>query len=87
MELITENSSIFNPISDIVDDDIFNKLKNLGLLNEKLLRDYEIRLKYQDYRRKKISSSIAIDRLKSDYPYLQYDTIRKIIYSTVHKCA
>lgn len=86
MEILIESNEVLNPISHLVNDELFIKLKELGLLNEKLLRDFEIKRKYQMYRKQKISASVAIDYLQEEYPYLQYDTIRKIVYSNIYKC-
>lgn len=85
MEILIETNEVLNPISHLVNDDLFIKLKKLGLLNEKLLRDFEIKQKYQQYRKQKINASTAIDLLQEEYPYLQYDTIRKIVYSNIYK--
>ena len=69
-----------NPISSLVADDLFQTLFSLDLLNEKKLRDYEMRMKYEHYK-KSLSAAEAIERVREEYPYLQYDTVRKIIYS------
>ena len=59
---------------------LFRSLKERGLFNEKSLRDYQIRKKYKSLREKNINSTDAIDILQGEYPYLQFDTIRKIVY-------
>ncbi|PID57461.1 MAG: hypothetical protein CR986_08965 [Ignavibacteriae bacterium] len=70
-----------NPLSDLISDDIFNKLYNKGLLNKKSIRNYEIRKKYKKLRNKKISANEAISTLRDDFPHLQFDTVRKIVYN------
>lgn len=70
-----------NPLSELISDDIFNLLNSKGLLNEKSLRDYQIRKKFKNLRKKNVNASDAIDMLRNEYSYLQFDTIRKIVYN------
>jgi hypothetical protein len=70
-----------NPICQILPDDVFNTLLELGLINTKTLRDFEIKRSYKSLRCQGLKSAEAIDALLRQYPYLQYDTVRKIIYS------
>ena len=51
------------------------------MINRKVLRDFEIKRKYKILRRQGLKSVEAIDALLEQYPYLQFDTVRKIIYS------
>ncbi len=76
----TENSSKNNPLADLISDDIYDLLESRGLINEKSVRDYIIRKKFKNLRDDKLSASEAIDALRNEYPYLQFDTIRKIVY-------
>jgi len=69
-----------NPLSDLISDEIYELLDSRGLINEKSVRDYQIRKKFKTLRDQKISASDAIDSLREEYPYLQFDTIRKIVY-------
>ncbi len=71
-----------NPISDLISDDIYDLLQSRGLINEKSVRDYIIRKKFKNLRSNKMSAGDAIDSLRKDYPYLQFDSIRKIVYQT-----
>lgn len=71
-----------NPIRDLISDEIYQLLTRKGLINEKSVRDYMIRKKFKALRDVKISASEAIDSLRNEYPYLQYDTIRKIVYQS-----
>ncbi len=77
-EYSSQNS--FNPLSDLINDKTFFLLRERGLINEKSVRDYEIRSKFLQLRKNKISATEAITILRDDYSYLQYDTIRKIVY-------
>ena len=70
-----------NPIRQILPDDLFRVLLELNLINRKVLRDFEIKREYKLLRRQGCKSSQAIDLLLDRYPYLQFDTVRKIIYS------
>ena len=79
MEQQTENRIINNPLSDLINDNIYAMLHSKGLINEKSVRDYQIRQKFKEMREAKISATNAIDRLRELHPYLQFDTIRKIV--------
>jgi len=73
--------SIFaNPISDLISDEIYYLLKDKNLINEKNLRDYQIKKRFKELRNSSSSSTEAIESIRQDYPYLQFDSIRKIIY-------
>ncbi len=69
-----------NPLSDLIDDNTYHMLNEHGLIDQKSVRDYQIRKKFKNLRSSKVSASDAIDVLREDYPYLQFDTIRKIVY-------
>lgn len=69
-----------NPIPDLVPDEIYIKLKNHNIIDEKAVRDYLIRKKFRELRSQKISAGDAIDYIREEYPFLQFDTIRKIVY-------
>ena len=73
-------AKIENPISDLISDDIYELLDSYGLIDEKAVRDYQIRKKFKQLRATKISAGDAIDTIREDYQYLQFDTIRKIVY-------
>ncbi len=69
-----------NPLSDLVSDEIYDLLQSRGLINEKSVRDYTIRKKFKELRESKFSTGDAIETIREDYPYLQFDTIKKIVY-------
>lgn len=69
-----------NPLSELITDDIYSLLSSRGLIDEKSVRDYIIRKKFKNLRLNKVSASDAIESLREEYPYLQFDTIRKIVY-------
>ncbi|MFZ1572523.1 MAG: hypothetical protein WAT89_07275 [Candidatus Kapaibacterium sp.] len=68
-----------NPLNDLIDDSTFNMLFENDLIDSIQLRNYQIRKKYYSLK-PMLGSSNAIESLQELYPYLQYDTIRKIIY-------
>jgi hypothetical protein len=76
----TIKAKIDNPLSDLISDDIYDLLNTHGLIDEKSVRDYQIRKKFKQLRAGKISAGDAIDAIREEYPYLQFDTIRKIVY-------
>lgn len=71
-----------NPIPELIDDEVYGLLNSRGLINEKSVRDYLIKKRFKDMRDSKVRASEAIDTLREEYPYLQFDTIRKIVYQT-----
>jgi hypothetical protein len=76
----TLKAKIENPLSDLISDDIYELLNGHGLIDEKSVRDYQIRKHFRQLRANKISAGDAIDAIREEYPYLQFDTIRKIVY-------
>lgn len=70
-----------NPLSDLVSDDVYELLNSRGLIHERAVRDYRIRVKFKALRAQKIRTGDAIDSLRDEYPYLQFDTIRKIVHN------
>ena len=76
---IKAKSKSENPLSELIDDEVFNTLKKYKLLDEKAIRGYKIRQMYKDMRRE-MSAGEAIDKIQELFPYLQFDTIRKIVY-------
>lgn len=79
-----QNNANDNPLADLISDEIYEMLNSKGLINEKSVRDYIIRQKFKQLRVNKVTASEAIDALREEYPYLQFDTIRKIVYQ-IHK--
>lgn len=69
-----------NPLAELISDDIYVVLEDHNLLNEKGVRDFQIRRKFRDMREEDVPAYDAIELLREEYPYLQFDTIRKIVY-------
>jgi len=74
-------NNIENPLSELISDEVYNVLNSRGLINKKSVRDYMIRKRFDFLREKEISAGDAIEKIQEDYPYLQFDSIRKIIYN------
>lgn len=69
-----------NPISELIDDEVFELLQGEGLLDEKGIRNYLIQNRFKQLRVDKKTASEAISILQEDYPYLGFDTLNKIVY-------
>lgn len=80
MKQQSDNVILDNPLSDLINDTTYSMLYNKGLINEKSVRDYQIKRKFREMRNEKVSATNAIDQLRELHPYLQFDTIRKIVY-------
>ncbi|MEW5841790.1 MAG: hypothetical protein AB1775_00850 [Bacteroidota bacterium] len=78
MESSSKNE--INPLSDLIPDNTFKVLENKGLLNKKSLRDHVIRKKFLELKQNDVTMVEAIETIRKEYPYLQFDTIRKIVY-------
>ncbi len=77
---VTSQSEVrLNPLADLIDDATFALLQQHRLIDQKSLRDYQIRKCYREMR-EQMSAGDAIDKLQQMHPYLQFDTIRKIVY-------
>jgi len=68
-----------NPLQDLIDDEVYFELNKHNLFSEKAIRDYKIRRMLRNMR-KEMSAGDAIDKIREMYPYLQFDTVRKIVY-------
>jgi hypothetical protein len=85
MENLSFNEQSLNPLADLISNEVYEALKSRGLINETSVRDREIRKKFRMMRANKMSAGDAIDALREEYPYLQFDTIRKIVYNSPKK--
>ncbi len=74
------NGTLHNPLSGLIGDDVYELLETHNLLNEKGVRDYQIRKRFREMRSEDVPAYDAIEMLREEYPYLQFDTIRKIVY-------
>lgn len=69
-----------NPLQNLVPAEIYAVLEEHHLLNEKGVRDYQIRQQFLSMRSENVPAFEAIEELRGQHPYLQFDTIRKIVY-------
>jgi hypothetical protein len=70
-----------NPLSDLISDEIFELLSSRGFINQNAARDHFLRKRFKSLRATRLSAGDAIDELRKDYPYLQFETIRQIVYN------
>ena len=69
-----------NPLHGLITDEVYSVLDEHKLLSEKAIRDYHIRQQFRSMRKEGIPAYEAIEELREQYAYLQFDTIRKIVY-------
>lgn len=84
---ITENNIEIeiNPLSEIIDDEVFDILVKEKVLHSKGIRDYLIRKLFKELRNKGMCVDDAVDEINQRYyPELQSDTIKKISYGILH---
>ncbi len=81
MENPFENNFNKNPLRDLISDEVYELLNLRGLFNETSVRDRAIRMKFKFLRSQKFRAGDAIDKLRDEYPYLQFDTIKKIVHN------
>lgn len=81
MQTNISEPELSNPLAELISDDIYNLLNQHGLIDQRSVRDYHIRKKFKRLREQKIKTGDAIESLQSEYPYLQFDTIRKIVHN------
>ncbi len=70
-----------NPLNDLISDEIFELLSSKGFINQNAARDHFIRKRFRHLRADRIRAGDAIDELRKEYPYLQFETIRQIVYN------
>lgn len=74
-------SNLVNPLSELITNDTYEVLLNQGIIGDKIIRNFQIRKKYKELRASKVSAGDAIEQIREEFPYLQFDTIRKIVYN------
>lgn len=73
-----------NPLKHHLTDKAYQFLIKNNLLREKGIRDYHIRKRFYELKQD-FPTHLVIETLQNEYPYLQYETIRKIIYQKPEK--
>ncbi|MFZ0390611.1 MAG: hypothetical protein WAN36_09125 [Calditrichia bacterium] len=69
-----------NPLREFIPDDLFYKLKAKGFLNDRAIRDYYMKQRFEVLKKNHPPKEIFV-MLQREFPYLSVDTVRKIIYS------
>lgn len=70
-----------NPLADFISDELYAQLRSNDLINEKAVRDYVIRRVFRKIKAEgRMRTAEAMEYIQGLYPYLQVDTIRKIVY-------
>lgn len=78
---VAEVHDASNPLADLIEDDLYQVLDSRRLLNHKGIRDYQIRKRFREMRDSEVPALQAIKLLREEHPYLQFDTVRKIVYN------
>lgn len=76
----TFNSNSYNPIADLVSDEVYSLLSSLYIIDEVSVRDYLIRKKFKQLKEKQVRTNDAVEIIMKEFPNLQFDTIKKIVY-------
>src|ERR1051325_4565668 len=70
-----------NPVKELIPDEVFQLLRTHDLISEMGIRNYVIRQQYHAIREgSNVTTAQAMLKIQEIYPYLQLDTIRKIVY-------
>jgi len=70
-----------NPVKELIPDEVFQLLRTHDLISEMGIRNYAIRQLYHELREAdSLTTAQAMTKIQETYPYLQLDTIRKIVY-------
>ncbi|MGE5496544.1 MAG: hypothetical protein ACM3Q2_00615 [Syntrophothermus sp.] len=73
-------NSYNNPLADLISDEIYSLLSSLYLIDEVSMRDYLIRKKFRQLKERSVKTNDAVEIIMKDFPNLQFDTIKKIVY-------
>lgn len=69
-----------NPIREFIPDHLYYSLRSMGFLDERTIRDYYLKKKFENLRAQ-YSPRQIFGILQKEFPYICEDTIRKIIYT------
>lgn len=69
-----------NPLHEFISDELFRKLESKGFLNDRAVRDYYMKKRFEVLKKSHPPKKI-FEMLQQEFPYLSVDTVRKIIYS------
>jgi len=76
---------IINPLSDFITDEVYEAIK--PFLDKIAVRDFTIRNTYKELRSKGMRAGDAVDVIRKDYSYLQWESIRKITVAKPKKAS
>ena len=69
-----------NPLREFIPDEVFFLLKEKGFLNDRAVRDFYLKKRFENLKKSHRPKDI-FKILQKEVPYLSVDTVRKIIYS------
>ncbi|MGE5401455.1 MAG: hypothetical protein ACM3S2_13720 [Ignavibacteriales bacterium] len=75
-----DKSKMQNPLADLISDEVYSLLSSYYLIDEVSVRDYLIRKKFRQMKDSNIRTNDAVESIMEEFPHLQFDTIKKIIY-------
>lgn len=70
-----------NPLRGLISDEVYRALSARNLLHERAVRDYQMRRTFEALRAEDVPAQKAIDQIRERHAYLQFDTVRKIVYN------
>jgi hypothetical protein len=70
-----------NPIPELLSDELFMLLDSHDLFDTTKIRNYKMRKEYKSLREMHLKQCDAIELMLKDYPYLQFESIKKIVVS------
>lgn len=73
-----------NPLKTHLSDKVYQFLISNNLLREKGIRDYHIRNRFFSLKQE-LPTHMVLETIQNEFPYLQYETIRKIVYQKPDK--
>jgi len=76
-----ERKKVNNPIPELISDEIFELLNKHSLFDEIKLRNHKMKRDYRMLREMNMRQGDAIELIQKDYPYLQFDSIKRICVS------
>jgi len=69
-----------NPLGEFIPDHLYHELNAQGFLNERAIRDYYLKKRFNELRAS-YSPREIFSLLQKEFSYICEDTIRKIIYT------
>jgi hypothetical protein len=73
------NNTTSNPLNFIISNEDYTTLAQHGLFSEKAVRDFVMKHEFKEHR-KTMKADDVMEILQKQYPHLEFDTIRRIVY-------